>query len=209
MFRPRTETYPTELIENTIEKFNVIVERVLTSYEHFLQVIWLQPPFFSIVASHLMHSFVCAEIQLAVSESSAHFFNQSFTKGQIQGWWSGREQPKQKTCPQAQVTVGTVSVSLDVATLHSTAYSQPGAGHQRRYGWSSTYVRMRRFRYLYSTKRVERKMSERETDVEILSKAYRVRTFGLTTISTVPSSMTREQFPGHDILRASPSPIIF
>jgi hypothetical protein len=53
---------------------------------HFLHVIWLQPPFFSIVETHLGHSFVLAEIQLAVSESSSHFLSHFFTNGQGAGW---------------------------------------------------------------------------------------------------------------------------
>jgi hypothetical protein len=47
---------------------------------------WLQPPFFSIVEPHLGHSFVFAEIQFAVSESSSHFFSHFFTRLQGQGW---------------------------------------------------------------------------------------------------------------------------
>ena len=49
------------------------------SYLHFRQVMWLQPPFFSMVELHLGHSLVLAEIQLAVSESSAHFFSHFLT----------------------------------------------------------------------------------------------------------------------------------
>jgi hypothetical protein len=46
---------------------------------------WLQPPFFSIVDAHFGHSFVLAEIQFAVSESSSHFLSQSFTSEQGAG----------------------------------------------------------------------------------------------------------------------------
>ena len=45
----------------------------------------LHPPFFSIVEWHLVHSFVLAEIQLLVSESSLHFCNQRLTIGQQHG----------------------------------------------------------------------------------------------------------------------------
>ena len=52
---------------------------------HLRQVMWLQPPFFSIVLLHLGHSLVLAEIQLAVSESSAHFLSHLFTSSQGAG----------------------------------------------------------------------------------------------------------------------------
>lgn len=45
----------------------------------------LHPPFFSIVEWHFVHSFVLAEIQLLVSESSLHFCNQRLTIGQQHG----------------------------------------------------------------------------------------------------------------------------
>jgi hypothetical protein len=56
------------------------------SFLHLRHVMWLHPPFFSIVEPHLGHSFVLADIQLAVSESSSHFFNHFFTRLQGQGW---------------------------------------------------------------------------------------------------------------------------
>ena len=65
------------------------------SHLHFLQVMWLelvsicgsertetphlQPPDFSMVDWHLLHSFVFAWSQLAVSESSAHFLSHALT----------------------------------------------------------------------------------------------------------------------------------
>ena len=55
-----------------------------------LQVMWLHPPFFSMVAWHLGHSLVLAEIQLAVSESSAHFFSHRFASVHVAGMWSLR-----------------------------------------------------------------------------------------------------------------------
>jgi hypothetical protein len=56
------------------------------SYLHFLHVMWLHPPFFSMVELHLGHSLVFAEIQFAVSESSAHFLNHFFTNSHGAGW---------------------------------------------------------------------------------------------------------------------------
>jgi hypothetical protein len=56
------------------------------SFRHLRQVMWLQPPFFSIVELHLGHSLVLAEIQFAVSLSSAHFFSHLFTNAHGQGW---------------------------------------------------------------------------------------------------------------------------
>jgi hypothetical protein len=55
------------------------------SYLHFRQVMWLHPPFFSIVEWHFGHSLVCADIQFAVSESSSHFFCHFLTSGHIAG----------------------------------------------------------------------------------------------------------------------------
>jgi hypothetical protein len=88
------------------------------SLRHFLQVIWLQPPFFSMVELHFGHSFVFADIQLAVSESSSHFFIHFFTNAQGAGWWSSWVQPKQKARPQSQWTVGTVFISSLSLTPH-------------------------------------------------------------------------------------------
>jgi hypothetical protein len=56
------------------------------SCRHFLHVMWLQPPFFSMVELHLGHSFVFADIQLAVSESSSHFLSHLFTNEHGAGW---------------------------------------------------------------------------------------------------------------------------
>ena len=55
------------------------------SYLHFLHVMWLHPPFFSIVLWHLLHSFVLLLIQFAVSLSSSHFFSHIFATLQITG----------------------------------------------------------------------------------------------------------------------------
>jgi hypothetical protein len=49
------------------------------SLRHFLHVMWLQPPFFSIVELHFGHSLVLADIQFAVSESSSHFLTHLLT----------------------------------------------------------------------------------------------------------------------------------
>jgi hypothetical protein len=99
---------------------------------------WLQPPFFSIVEWHLGHSFVLAEIQLAVSESSSHFFNHIFTSVQGAGWWSFNVHPKQKKWRQTHCTVGTIRRRSRCLTGQSTAYSQFGAGHHLRFSMSST-----------------------------------------------------------------------
>jgi len=40
--------------------------------EHFLHVMWLQPPFFSMVLLHCGQSWVLTASQFAVSLSSAH-----------------------------------------------------------------------------------------------------------------------------------------
>lgn len=61
------------------------VDKSADSHLHFLHVMWLQPPFFSIVELHLAHSLVLAINQFDVSESSAHFFSQSLTYLQISG----------------------------------------------------------------------------------------------------------------------------
>jgi hypothetical protein len=99
----------------------------------------LQPPFFSMVEWHFVHSFVLAEIQLLVSESSLHFLSQRLTMGQQHGRWSPSSwQPKQKMWPHAHWTVGMVMSSERGATAQETANSQFGAGHQRILGLSST-----------------------------------------------------------------------
>jgi hypothetical protein len=88
----------------------------------------LQPPFFSMVLWHLVHSLVLALIQLDVSESSAHFCRQSLAILQTTGRWSvGSPQPKQNVWPQVQTTVGMMVVScLAGACLHSIANSPAG-----------------------------------------------------------------------------------
>lgn len=101
----------------------------------------LQPPFFSIVEWHLLHSLVFAEIQLLVSESSLHFLTHRRTIGQQHGRWSPSSRtwhPKQKTLPHAHWTVGMIVSSERGATAHWSANSQFGAGHQRMRGLSST-----------------------------------------------------------------------
>src|SRR5690606_10320108 len=101
----------------------------------------LQPPFFSMVLLHLGHSLVLAEIQLAVSESSAHFLSHFLTNSHGAGWWSLRAHPKQKRWPHRHATVGTIRSRSFFLTPHSTTSSQSGAGHHLRVSLSSPYVR--------------------------------------------------------------------
>lgn len=77
---------------------------------------------------HFGHSFVFALIQLAVSESSAHFFIQSFTIAQMHGWWSvSSPHPKQNWFPHAHRTEGTIESSdLGVIPGQRIANSQFG-----------------------------------------------------------------------------------
>ena len=100
------------------------------SYLHFLHVMWLHPPFFSIVLWHLLHSFVLLLIQFAVSLSSLHFCSHIFATAQMTGRWSvSIGQPKQNTCVEVeQVTIGTVVSSDDLvaADTHDTVFVQDG-----------------------------------------------------------------------------------
>jgi hypothetical protein len=93
-----------------------------------------------------MHSFVFALIQLDVSLSSAHFFIHLLRMGQQHGRWSASPHPKQNVLRQVHSTVGMTTSRERAGTEHSMAYSQLGAGHQRRCESSSTYVRLRRDR---------------------------------------------------------------
>ena len=52
-----------------------------------INIAHLQPPFFSIVDWHLVHSFVFACSQFAVSESSMHFFSHTLTTLHRTGLW--------------------------------------------------------------------------------------------------------------------------
>ena len=70
----------------------------------FLQIMWLQPPSFSIVAPHVGHSLVLADIQFEVSESSSHFLIHFFIKWQRTGSCQFSEQAKQKVWPQRHLT---------------------------------------------------------------------------------------------------------
>jgi hypothetical protein len=55
------------------------------SFRHFRHVMWLHPPFFSMVEAHFGHSLVFADIQFAVSESSSHFLSHCLTSEQGAG----------------------------------------------------------------------------------------------------------------------------
>lgn len=100
------------------------------SYLHFLHVMWLHPPFFSIVLWHLLHSFVLLLIQFAVSLSSLHFCSHIFATAQMIGRWSASMgHPKQNTCAgSAHDTIGTIDVSDDLvaADVHETVFVQDG-----------------------------------------------------------------------------------
>ena len=65
-----------------------------------LHTMWLQPPFFSIVAWHLGHSLVLQWIQFDVSLSSSHFLCQRLRYSQRIGSWGSRlhRKLKKKTC---------------------------------------------------------------------------------------------------------------
>lgn len=121
---------------------------------HFLHVIWLHPPFFSIVDKHLLHSFVLLLIQFAVSLSSWHFFIHNRATEHTTGRWSPSiAQPKQNLCslpaserlpcfphscasakpsvitPQApHETVGTTVIRLEreAAAGQATVFVHPG-----------------------------------------------------------------------------------
>ena len=70
----------------------------------FLQIIWLQPPSFSMVALQVGHSLVFADIQLDVSESSSHFLIHFLIRWQRTGSCQFSEQAKQNLCPHRHVT---------------------------------------------------------------------------------------------------------
>lgn len=106
------------------ERVNLL--NILLFLLQLLPLLLLLLPFFSIVDWHLPHSFVLADIQFAVSESSWHFFNHNFETSHGLGWWSwGNPQPKQNFWPHSQRTEGTIWRSCDFRTWHSIAFSQP------------------------------------------------------------------------------------
>ena len=92
----------------------------------------LQPPSFSIVLWHLLHSFVLLLIQLAVSESSRHFCVQSFETLQINGRWSSSiGHAKQNLCfssPQFTIGMIVVSANFEAAAGHETVWVHSGYG---------------------------------------------------------------------------------
>lgn len=75
MFCPRSHADPAEL------PLALLAGHVAESQlqQSALKPTHLQPPFFSMVDWHLVHSLVFACSQLDVSESSAHFFSHSLT----------------------------------------------------------------------------------------------------------------------------------
>ena len=128
----------------------------------------LQPPFFSIVDWHFVHSLVLACSQFEVSESSAHFFSHCRTTLQRTGRWLAAypqlavsdashvqleksTHPKHSSLPQLQRTVGTSWDSiLGGACEHSITFSHSGCGHHRRFAESATYASLSSLRYLRS-----------------------------------------------------------
>ena len=91
----------------------------------FLQIMWLQPPSFSITAPQVGHSLVLAEIQLDVSESSSHFLIHFLIKWQRTGSCQFSEHAKQNEWPHRHLT----GLASTVDTL--IALEQLGAGHHR------------------------------------------------------------------------------
>ena len=91
----------------------------------FLQIMWLHPPSFSMVAPHFGHSLVFAEIQLLVSLSSSHFLIHFLMRWHLTGSCQFSLQAKQKEWPHAHFTgFGSTCCTL-------TALLQSGLGHQR------------------------------------------------------------------------------
>ena len=70
------------------------------SYLHWLQLMWLQPWFFSMRVWHLGQRLVLARIQFAVSLSFWHFSVHSVMRAQVAGWWASSPQRMQKAWPQ-------------------------------------------------------------------------------------------------------------
>ena len=91
----------------------------------FLQIMWLQPPSFSMIAPHFGHSLVLAEIQLDVSESSSHFLIHFLIRWQRTGSCQFSEHAKQNEWPHRHLT----GLASTVDTL--IALEQLGAGHHR------------------------------------------------------------------------------
>ena len=77
------------------------------------------------VAPHVGHSLVLAEIQFDVSESSSHFLIHFLIKWQRTGSCQFSEQAKQNTWPHAHFT------GRDSMCDTRTAFEQLGAGHHR------------------------------------------------------------------------------
>ncbi|KAF7319611.1 hypothetical protein HMN09_00301500 [Mycena chlorophos] len=73
------------------------------SFLHVLHVIWLHPPFFSIVLTLLGHSLVLFWIQLATSLSSRHLLSHNKAMPHTTGRWSlSMVHPKQNLCYLAE-----------------------------------------------------------------------------------------------------------
>ena len=100
------------------------------SYLHWLQLMWLQPWFFSMRVWHFGQRFVFAKIQFAVSLSFWHFSAHSASAGQPAGWWASSPQRTQKAAPQPPFA--TVHFTLVHAAPLRTILSQPAPGHHRR-----------------------------------------------------------------------------
>ena len=100
------------------------------SYLHWLQLMWLQPWFFSMRVWHFGHLFVFAKIQLAVSLSFEHFTFHSLTRSQLAGSCTSSPHRKQKERPHEQSTC--------VTPFPTAILSQPGAGQKRNFGLAST-----------------------------------------------------------------------
>ena len=90
-----------------------------------LQVMWLQPWFFSMLFLHLGQGLVCAMSHLALPPSSTCFFAQTATSLHEAGRCAASRQAKQKAWPCAHSTSCAGAPSL------ATTLSQPGAGQAR------------------------------------------------------------------------------
>jgi len=104
------------------------------------------------VELHFVHSLVLAFNQLAVSESSAHFFSHFFTTLQSTGRCvSAYPHPKHMRRLHLHSTMGTIWFSIRAgACEHSIMYSQFRCGHHRRFEASDTNDVLSRVWYLGS-----------------------------------------------------------
>mmetsp|Transcript_12954 Transcript_12954/g.40899 ORF Transcript_12954/g.40899 Transcript_12954/m.40899 type:complete len:292 (+) Transcript_12954:210-1085(+) len=110
---------------------------------HFLHVMWLQPPFFSMMHWHFGQSCVLALSQLQVSESSSHFFFHTLTIAQLAGACVSTRHSVQNMCPRWHVT------NLEPPEV-ATDRPQSGYGHQMLPEFPSTNACCAKSEYFFS-----------------------------------------------------------